>query len=90
MSIHINYPHSKPHDEALQLASNVADQMQQEFDMVCRWEGEVLHFKRTGVNGCLTVNPDKIVVEVNLGFLLMALKPRIEGDIRKFLAQNFD
>ncbi len=90
MSIHITYPHNKPHDEALQLASKVADQMQSEFDMKCRWEGEMLHFQRSGVSGCLTVAADQVVVEVKLGFLLMALKPRIEGDIRKFLSQNFD
>ncbi|GLR14852.1 polyhydroxyalkanoic acid system family protein [Chitinimonas viridis] len=89
MSIHIQYPHSKPHDEALKLAGEVAEQMKQEFGMDYRWEGEVLHFQRPGVSGQLTVAADEVVVDAKLGFLLMALKPRIESEVKGFLGQHF-
>ena len=89
MSLHIQYPHSKPHAQARELAEQVAQQMKDEFAMDYRWEGDVLHFERTGVTGQLTVAPDVVVVEAKLGFLLMALKPRIESEVKKFLGQHF-
>ena len=89
MSIHIQYPHSKPHDEARQLAQQVAEEMKKEFSMDYRWDGDVLHFQRSGVTGQLTVAPAEVVVEAKLGFLLSALKPRIEAEVRKFLGQHF-
>ncbi|GAB3250749.1 polyhydroxyalkanoic acid system family protein [Chitinimonas naiadis] len=89
MSIHIQYPHNKPHDEARQLAQQVAEEMKKEFSMDYRWDGDVLHFQRSGVAGQLTVAPAEVVVVAKLGFLLSALQPRIEAEVRKFLGQHF-
>ncbi|HEY9101120.1 polyhydroxyalkanoic acid system family protein [Chitinimonas sp.] len=89
MAIHIQYPHSKPHDEARQLAQRVAEEMKKEFSMSYRWEGDVLHFQRSGVDGKLTVGSDEVVVDAKLGFLLSALQPKIEEEVRRFLRQQF-
>ncbi|MGQ5523098.1 polyhydroxyalkanoic acid system family protein [Chitinimonas sp. PSY-7] len=89
MSISIRYPHSKPQEEARKLAEKVADEMSREFSMTYRWEGDVLHFERSGVTGQLSVVPGEVLVEAKLGFLLTALKPRIESEVRKFLNENF-
>ncbi|WP_374353433.1 polyhydroxyalkanoic acid system family protein [Chitinimonas sp.] len=89
MSIHIRRPHSKPHDEARQLAEQVANQLKAEFSMDWNWDGDVLHFKRSGVNGSLTVAPDEIVVQAKLGFLLSAIQPKVESEINRFLDERF-
>lgn len=89
MAIHIQYPHNKPHDEARQLAQQVAEEMKKEFAMSYRWEGDVLHFQRSGVDGKLTVGSDVVVVDAKLGFLLSALQPKIEEEVRRFLRQQF-
>lgn len=89
MTIHIRRPHSKPHDEARELAEHVARQMQSEFGMDWQWQGDVLSFQRSGVTGSLTVTPDEVVVEAKLGFLLSAIQPRVESEIQRFLDKEF-
>jgi putative polyhydroxyalkanoate system protein len=63
--------------------------MGREFSMSYRWDGDVLLFERSGVSGRLSVVPGEVLVEAKLGFLLMALKPQIEAEVRKFLGENF-
>ena len=89
MSINIRYPHDKPQEEARKLAEKVAEELSREFSMTYHWEGDILHFERTGVSGQLSVVPGEVVVEAKLGFLLSALKPRIESEVKKFLGENF-
>ena len=67
-------------------AQKVADEMTREFGMACRWEGNVLHFERTGVTGELVVGAKHVALRAKLGFLLAAFKPRIEDQIHR----NFD
>lgn len=67
-------------------AQKVADEMTREFGMNCHWEGNVLHFERTGVTGQLVVEPKHVSVQAKLGFLLSAFKGRIEDQIHR----NFD
>lgn len=90
MSITIRHKHDKPHDRARELAEQVAQAMQQEFAIDYRWDGDEMNFQRPGVSGQLILNPGEVVMEVKLGFLLMALKPKIESEARKFLDQHFD
>lgn len=89
MSLRIQYPHDKPLEQARDLAEQVARQMKQEFGMDYEWDDDVLNFQRPGVSGQLTVAATEVVVEAKLGFLLSALKPRIESEVRAFLKQHF-
>ena len=67
-------------------AQKVADEMAEHFDMSSEWNGNELHFSRSGVSGCLRVTKDEVVLDAKLGFLLSAFKPRIEEQVQK----NFD
>ncbi len=87
--IQIERSHNKPHDEARKLAEHVAQEMADEFGFSYRWEGDVLHFDRSGVEGKLSVSSDKVRISAKLSFLLLALKPKIESEIHKFLDENF-
>ncbi|QDQ28449.1 polyhydroxyalkanoic acid synthase [Chitinimonas arctica] len=89
MSIQIRHSHNKSQEEARKLAEQVAEQMKNEFAMEYRWDGDVLNFQRPGVSGQLMLPPGEVVMDVKLGFLLSAMKPRIEGEVRKFLTQQF-
>lgn len=87
--IHIERSHQKPHDEARKLAEHVAQEMADEFGFSHKWVGDVLHFDRSGVEGKINVEPNKISISAKLSFLLMMLKPKIESEIHKFLDENF-
>jgi len=87
--IHIERSHDKPHAEARKLAERVAQEMADEFGFSYKWHGDVLHFDRSGVQGRLAVEPQLVRIEAKLSFLLLALKPKIESEIHKFLNENF-
>lgn len=67
-------------------AQKVADEMAESFDMESEWEGNTLHFSRSGVSGQMIVSKDSVEMNAKLGFLLSAFAPKIEAQINK----NFD
>jgi putative polyhydroxyalkanoate system protein len=67
-------------------AQKVADEMAESFDMESEWEGNTLHFSRSGVTGAMIVSKNSVEVNAKLGFLLAAFKPKIEAQMSK----NFD
>jgi putative polyhydroxyalkanoate system protein len=74
---------------ALKGAERIAEEMGEEFSLTHEWEGNTLRFHRTGVTGHIEVGKKEIEVYVKLGFLLMALGPRIEQEINRFCDENF-
>lgn len=85
-TIHLQRKHKVGLKKAKAAAQKIADEMNDMFDMTSEWDGNTLHFSRTGVNGTLTVSRDGVDLKAKLGLLLAALKPRIEAQIEK----NFD
>lgn len=87
--IKIRRPHAMSHDKARHAAEKMAKRLQKEFDLDYEWDGDVLVFERTGVNGELTVAPRHVEMEVKLGFLLRMMKPTIEKHINENLDEIF-
>jgi putative polyhydroxyalkanoate system protein len=87
--IKIRRAHAMPHDKARLAAEQMAKRLKKEFDLEYEWDGEVLVFERSGVNGELTVAPKYVEMEVKLGFLLRMMKPTIEKHINKNLDEIF-
>jgi len=88
-SIDITRKHSRPLAEARQAVQRVADHIAKRFDVDCRWEGDTLHFERSGVDGHIQVEAKKIHVTARLGFLLMALQGSVEREINRYLDEEF-
>jgi len=84
--IHLQREHTLGLKKAKAAAQKVADEMSREFGMTCEWEGNTLHFERTGVSGELCVSKSGIEMTAELGFLLSAFKARIEEQVHR----NFD
>ncbi len=85
----IKHAHTLPRAEAKNLAQNVADKMKEEFSFEYNWQGDTLNFKRSGVQGTISVTDTEVAVEAKLGLLLSALKPKVESEINRFLKENF-
>ena len=77
--------HSLGLDEARSVAHRLADEMREKYDFSNQWEGDVLHFNRTGVRGTLEVTAANVRLDARLGVLLAAFAPRIQAK----LDQNF-
>ncbi len=83
--IRIRRGHSKPLAEARKDAERMARQLKKDFELDYAWDGQVLRFERTGVDGELHVTAKEIRLDARLGLLLAFLKPRIETEVETIL-----
>jgi putative polyhydroxyalkanoate system protein len=83
-------PHSLTIAKARALVQKAADSLAAEYDLGSEWQGNTLHFHRSGVDGRMHVTDSDIRLEVSLGFLLKAFKrtlvEHIERHFDKLLA----
>ena len=87
--IDIRHKHSLPMDKARKAVEQVAKKLSERFDVEYGWDGDVLNFARSGVDGKIAVSPKQLRVTASLGFLLSALKGPIEAEIRRVLDEKF-
>ena len=81
--------HGKTLAEARKSAERMAAELNEEFELNCAWQGNVLTFERLGVSGKLELDDQEVGVIVNLSFLLTARKPTIEREVHRFFDENF-
>lgn len=88
-TINIQRAHSLGLSKARKIAFQWAEQVENEFDMLCVYEegdeSDRVTFTRSGVKGTLTVSAQTFDLHAELGFLLGAFKERIEQEIIKNL-----
>ena len=68
--------------------SYMAKKLSERFDVEYGWNGDVLNFARSGVDGKIALSPKQLHVTASLGFLLSALKGPIEAEIRRVLDEK--
>lgn len=83
--IHIVRRHGVTQARAKEVAQRVADDLAREYDLVTRWVGHSLHFQRSGVQGVMHVDDERIDLEVTLGFLLKAFRSSFVHHIEREL-----
>jgi putative polyhydroxyalkanoate system protein len=88
-TISIRRKHAMTPADARAAAEHMAAELKEEFDLNFAWAGEVMHFKRSGISGELTLEIEEVVLNIHLGFFLSALKPSIEREVHKFFDENF-
>ncbi|MGV8958862.1 MAG: polyhydroxyalkanoic acid system family protein [Stenotrophomonas sp.] len=87
-TIDIRHAHSLPADKARTAIDEVARKLQERFEMTSRWDGEILRFSRSGVDGAIELLPNQVRVTAELGFLLSAMKGMVESEIQRVLADK--
>jgi len=88
-TIDIHAHHTLSHEEALTAADELSAELARKFAIDYGWEDEVIHFKRTGVDGQIIVSETELRIQANLGFMLMMLKGPIEQEIVSYLKEHF-
>ncbi|MBL8520877.1 MAG: polyhydroxyalkanoic acid system family protein [Betaproteobacteria bacterium] len=66
-------------------ADKMADKLGEKFDLAGDWDGNVLVFRRTGVNGTLEISHDEMHLQVTLNFMLKMMKGPIEQAVHEQL-----
>jgi putative polyhydroxyalkanoate system protein len=83
----------RKHGSSLKAAKAAVDKtaqaMGKKFAIESEWEGDTLHFQRSGVNGKIHVTKVEVRVHAELGFLLGMMRTAIESEIEKQLDENF-
>ncbi|MDX1624943.1 MAG: polyhydroxyalkanoic acid system family protein [Wenzhouxiangellaceae bacterium] len=88
--IEVRKTHSKSLADAQQVADDLAADLAEKFGIDYGWDGDVIHFSRTGCSGEIAVDGDCVHVRAKLGFLLGYLKPTVEREIVRYLDEHFD
>ncbi|MBB1472068.1 MULTISPECIES: polyhydroxyalkanoic acid system family protein [unclassified Luteimonas] len=87
--IDIRHAHSLPPAEARDAVQQVADKLADRFGAECVWEGDTLHFSRSGIDGHIALLPSELHLSAKLGFLMSAMRGTIESEIRRVLDERF-
>jgi len=87
--IDIRHAHTLPKAKARKAIEDVAKKLAEKFDMAYDWDGDVLNFSRSGVDGHIALEPKELHVQAKLGFLTAMFKDPIESEIRRVLAEKF-
>lgn len=87
--IHLKRKHTVGLKRAKVAAQKVADDLAQEYGMESEWDGNVLRFSRSGVEGALSVSRDSVALDATLGFLLSAFRSRIEQRVNEDFDRYF-
>ena len=87
--IEITQPHSMTPDDARVAAQQVADKMAADFGMECKWDGQVLRFERTGVDGTLVVGERDARLEIRLGLMMKAFAPMVQEKLARKMQRVF-
>lgn len=83
--IHYVRKHSLSMAEAKKMVQKAADALGEEYDLTSQWEGDTLHFRRSGVDGFMAVSREQVELKVKLGFLLRPFKAKFEEHIERNL-----
>ena len=85
----ISKKHNLSHKKAKEAAQQVADDLQQRFDLAYAWRGDCIEFERPGLRGEMHVGKDEVRLDCQLGFLLTALKSSLEREVHKEFDKRF-
>jgi putative polyhydroxyalkanoate system protein len=88
--IDIRHSHSLSLAKARKAVEEVAQKLAERFEFEYEWDGDDLHFSRSGVDGRIALAPKELHVTAKLGFLVSAFKGPIEHEIRRVLDERFN
>ena len=87
--IDIRHPHALPKAKAKKAIDEVAKKLAERFQMECAWDGDILNFSRSGVDGHIALEAKELHVHAKLGFLTAMFNDPIENEIKRVLKEKF-
>ncbi len=82
----VDIPHGLDMAEAKQRLSGATEKLQRDYGAACAWKTEnELTVSRKGLDAKVTVEPAKVHIDLNLGFLLTPFAEKIKTGIAREL-----
>jgi putative polyhydroxyalkanoate system protein len=83
----VDIPHSLGPTEAKQRIAGATGKLEKDYGATCTWNGDSeLVVSRKGLDARVCIEPERVHVDLNLGFLLTPLAGAIKGGITKELS----
>ena len=91
-TIDIRRTHTLPREEARKRAEELAQAMQQRFELEWHWEGDRIVFESKrgaakGTRGSVDVSAGEVRVQIDLPLLLRVMKSTVEAKVQEKLAK---
>jgi putative polyhydroxyalkanoate system protein len=84
----VDIPHSLQLDDVRQRLGRATAKLEREYGATCRWEGDdSLIVSRKGLEARVAVEPSRLHVDVEVGFLLTPMAGSIRNGITKQLTE---
>ncbi|UVW29655.1 polyhydroxyalkanoic acid system family protein [Massilia sp. H6] len=87
--ISIVQEHNLSAEQARAAAQQVAQRISTEYGLECIWDGDVLRFERSGVEGALTLDRGRAALQIRLGFFMSAFASAIEAKVAEKMRKVF-
>lgn len=81
--------HALSLDAARTAAEQVAQRLAAEYGLACRWDGDVLRFERSGVDGDLVLDGQSAALRIRLGMFMSAFAPMIQAKVTEKMRKVF-
>jgi len=83
----VDIPHSLPPATAKERIAGATGKLEKDYGATCTWKGDnELLVSRKGLDARVSIEPQRVHVDLNLGFLLVPLANAIKGGITKELS----
>ena len=80
----VDIPHTLPPAEAKERIAGATGKLEQQYGATCTWKGDnELLVQRKGLDARVSIEPERVHVDLSLGFLLVPLANAIKGGITK-------
>lgn len=86
MAIRIERQHSLGKDEAKKRVDKIRTEVASQYGLSTSWQGDELNVSGAGVNGKISVDAERVLVDIRLGFAMMMM----EGPIKSHISATMD
>lgn len=87
--IHIKHAHALKREEARVRVDKIAQELKKKLSAEGTWEGNSLHFRRSGASGCIDIDDECVECTIELGMLLSPMKGTIEAYLVETMNKMF-
>ena len=81
----VSKPHTMPLEEVRAAAEQLAKELRKQHGLRYRWQGDTATFNRTGIDGLLSIDDNRISLKVKLGFLAAAFERPLRQAVTDYL-----
>jgi putative polyhydroxyalkanoate system protein len=83
----VDIPHTLTAEAAKERIAGATPKLEQQYGAKCEWTGDKeLLVSRKGLDARVSIEPQRVHIDLNLGFLLVPLANAIKGGITKELS----